>query len=504
VIESTGSGVVSPGIAAKASLRRPLSLIARRASVRWGLGIFGAALVSTIFLSRYLFWDSYYDLYAGRYIAAHGIPRHEVLTVAARGQDWIDQQWLAHLLYFEAWRFGGFVALALLSSVLIASAFGLLGALLIERGVAPHRALSWSLLAFVICLGSTVIRAQSFSFPLFVAILAVIVFDSVRPRFEWRVALALLLLAIWANLHGAVLIGTAILSGYAVARAWRLRGRDRSSSLRYAALAVAALLCPLVNPYGLGILDYYGALIGNPVLKQFILEWRPQSFDNPFTYGFLAILLVVVGTAAYALGRGYRPPLVLLVPALALGALASQGIRYQVWFALAGVAFAADTLRVVRPAPVALSPRAVRVGAFTLSVLVIASLAILVRTPDSQFERLVPRAATDAAARYANLHPDALILADDEASSALLWRYPQLAGRVGFDARLEQYSRSDLASWFEFMTVSGPDWRRAAAPYDVLVVSSSRRPRLAGRLKDSPAWRVIFDGDDSLVLVRNR
>ena len=134
----------------------------------------------------------------------------------------------------------------------------------------------------------------------------------------------------------------------------------------------------------------------------------------------------------------------------------------------------------------------------------VASVAILVRTPDSQFESLVPRGATDAAAGYAKDNPDALILADDETSSALLWRYPELAGRVGFDARLEQYSRKDLARWFQFMTVSGPDWRRAAAPYDVLVVSSSRRPQLARRLKDSPAWRVIFDGDQGLVLVRNR
>src|ERR1700722_10653094 len=41
--------------------------------------------------------DGYMTLYAGRWIASHGIPHQEVFTTAAQGRPWIDQQWLAEL-----------------------------------------------------------------------------------------------------------------------------------------------------------------------------------------------------------------------------------------------------------------------------------------------------------------------------------------------------------------------------------------------------------------------
>jgi hypothetical protein len=499
-----GPEAVRARLAAVPRLSQPGARLAGRTTFVWGAWIFAATLVPTIFLSRYMFWDSYYDLYAGRYIAAHGVPQDEVMTIAAQGRDWVDQQWFAHLVYYQVWQGAGYAGVALVSSILIASGFGLLGALLIGRGLPPHRAVSWSFFAFVLCLGSTVIRAQSFSFPLFMLVLWLIVWDSSKTRFDWRLAaLALPILVFWANVHGAVLIGTTLVAGFAVARAAR-HGyrRDYKSSSGYAALAVAAALCPFVTPYGTQILDYYTALIGNPVLKRFILEWSPQSLDNPFSYAFFAIVVLVVATVAYARGRGYRPPLVLLAPALALGALASQGIRYQVWFALAGTVLAADTLARVRPSAAPISRRAIQLGAGAVAVAVAGSLVILARTPDSQFESLTSEAGMAQAARYAAGHPEARVLADDKTSSALLWKYPALAGRVGLDARLEQYSRADLAAWFRYMTVSGESWDRITESYDVLVVSTKYHPELGRQLEADPSWRSIYRDDQTLIVAR--
>ena len=61
----------------------------------WVLAVAGVCFGIQAFVSRYLFWDSYMGLVAGRYIATNGIPTAEVLTSAAKPQ-WIDQQWLAH------------------------------------------------------------------------------------------------------------------------------------------------------------------------------------------------------------------------------------------------------------------------------------------------------------------------------------------------------------------------------------------------------------------------
>src|SRR5207302_897930 len=91
---------------------------------RWRSAATGASVVAigslvfalTALSSRYLFPDTYMNLASGRYIAQHGIPHREIWTVAGQGREWVDQQWLAHLVYYGAWRVGGFPLLALLST----------------------------------------------------------------------------------------------------------------------------------------------------------------------------------------------------------------------------------------------------------------------------------------------------------------------------------------------------------------------------------------------------
>jgi hypothetical protein len=94
-----------------------------------------------LFEDRYLFWDSYLDLAAGRVIAHDGIPHREVFTLAARGRPWIDQQWLGQWLYYEAYRLGGYPAVGALSAFCIAVAFGVLAGYMLHRGTSTVRTL---------------------------------------------------------------------------------------------------------------------------------------------------------------------------------------------------------------------------------------------------------------------------------------------------------------------------------------------------------------------------
>ena len=58
--------------------------------------------------------DSWMTLVAGREIAQHGLPSHEVLTTWAYGRTWTDQQWLAQLIYYGADRIAGLRLVVLL------------------------------------------------------------------------------------------------------------------------------------------------------------------------------------------------------------------------------------------------------------------------------------------------------------------------------------------------------------------------------------------------------
>jgi hypothetical protein len=453
-----------------------------------------------IFFSRYLFWDSYLDLTSGRFVAQHGIPRHEVLTTAAQ-RSWIDQQWLAHLTYYEAWRLGGYPLVAVASSLLIASAFALLCALLIARRVPAQRAFLWTLVAFVVCFGNTVIRAQSFAYPLFVLLLWAILADTRRPGARFLLVIPLLVL--WSNLHGTVLLAIALVVGYSVAHVFlAVRARRPYLVAVYLVGAAAAAAALFANPYGFSIVRYYRDLIGNRVVAQYIVEWRSPSLGSVLSLGFFVLLFAVIAIAAYGVGRGCRltPTLVVIVTALAL--LATRGVRYQAWFAIAGVVLAGETLAVVRPAPPELSARLRRLGVLAVCVFAVITIAVVSRTSAATFETLAPHHAMSAAASYTATHPGSTILADDQSSSALLWLYPKTEGHVAFDARLEQYPKDDLQSWFTYITGREPGWPALTESYDVLVASRKGNPGLATRLENLGEWRVIAADDRGIALVR--
>jgi hypothetical protein len=469
----------------------------------WASGVLVFGL--NVFLSRDLFWDSYLDLAGGRYIVHHGIPHAEVWTVAGHSRPWIDQQWLAHVLYYLAWRGGGYPAAALLSTLLVASAFAGLAALISRRGVAPHRAALWTIGAFGACAGNTVIRAQSFAFPLFVALLVLILHHGRKHDPSWELVAALALLVVWANVHGTVLMGAALCVLYCAVRAVdAARGRRGHALVLYSLTGVAAALSFAATPYGFSAASYYSSLIGNGVVSRYILEWSPPSLGYVASYGFFAVLLLVVASVAYARGRAVRIDSAELAIVASLAALAAHGVRYQVWFVIAGVSCAAVAFaKSGHRDPPPLAGRFVRLLVVAAVSFAAFAAATLAATPDSHFERTAPRGAIAAAGRYAALHPSARILADDTSSSALLWLAPATAGRVGFDARLEQFRPADLQRWFEYLRVDGPDWFRVTRGYDVLL-TSSRNGRLVAHLRTLDGWKRIYSGADGLVLVRGR
>jgi hypothetical protein len=464
-----------------------------------GLGAFALTLLA----SRYLFWDSYLDLAAGRYIAAHGIPHREVFTIEGTSRPWIDQQWLAHWLYYECWSLGGYRLLAIFSSALVASAFAALTLLIARRGAPPQRAFLWAGFAYVACIGNTVIRAQSFAYLLFVGAIWLMLRDARLRTLERRFLLLVPLLALWANLHGTAALGAALACAYCAVRAGEsaLR-RMRRATAAYACLSAAAPLLVFANPWGFGIWRYYTALVGNPVLERYIVEWRRPSPANPFSWAFFVLIAFVVAALVRAWRRRIRPDLLLVAASAGLLAVAMQAARYQAWFAIVGSILGADTIARFAIAPAPLAPRARRLGAVCLAACALAAFLIVLATHDRTFERLAPREAMAAAGAYLRSHPSARVLADNDSSSALLWTQPRAIGHIAFDARLEQFPQPRLRLWFEFLTLRTPGWPSLGNSYDAVLVTRRHHQRLTDALRASPAWRVAFEDESGSLFVR--
>jgi hypothetical protein len=471
----------------------------------WGLAtaalVFAAVAMSW---GRIFFSDTYISLTSGRYIHAHGLPSTDTLTVAGAGRPWIDQQWLAHVFMYDLWRVGGDAAVGASSAAAFALAFGMLAVLLMRRGAAPVGALLALGGALVQCLLFAETRAQSYAYPLFVGLLWIVLTQSDRTWLR-RAALTLPLLVLWANVHGSVLLGVAMVvacCGRSAAaslrrKAWRPAGGE-------VALSVLAATCVLATPYGTGMIGYYVRVLGDPALAT-IAEWQPSSFA-PLNLPFVVILLGTLGLVCFARGRGVRLPADMLLLAALLGALAAHAVRYQTWFALGAAPLLALAVTRTRSRRRRLAPPprviVIAAGALLLIFTVVAG-GILARTPPSAYGKWISDSAVHSAARYGADHPQARILADDVTGSALLWRYPSLAGRVGFDARTEIYKPAQFLAFARFVLASGPTWAASARPYQVVAVTCSLHPALCNALPGLSGWRILTHRDGGMVAVRS-
>src|SRR5439155_11412364 len=109
-----------------------------------------------------------------------------------------------------------------------------------------------------------------------------------------RVWLVLPLLLLWANLHGSVVLGAALVAshGLLLARRHRFRGL---------VLAGAAPATLVASPYGLALVGYYRWMLVASPLRKYVTEWRPTTLGVGTALFFLTALAIV-----FALGRHGR------------------------------------------------------------------------------------------------------------------------------------------------------------------------------------------------------
>jgi len=489
-------------------IQRPVAAGAARDGspfLPWLVAAVALSLMVSLEYSRYLFADSYYDLYAGRYIVQHGIPHRNVVTVVAHGAPWIDQQWLAHVLYYGAWAAGGYPAVALLSSLVLTSGFAVLALAMRGRGVPPTRMFGWTCAAIIAYLGNIVIRAQSFAYPLFALTLWLVVADSRAPRLRARTWLVLPVLVLWANTHGSVLTGAAMVALYAAYRAVAVRRGGPRAVLGYLALGAAGAMSVLCTPYGTGVIGYYKSVNRvAPALSHYVTEWQRPNPLYLVSMGFFALLMATVAAVAVAWRRGTRPDPVLAAITLGLLAMALTAIRNQAFFAFAGGLLAADTLaRSSAGRAPALSQAFSRVIAGVLAAAALLGAGLIATEPAGKFESLVPVRAIDVAATLAARHRGARILADEWSSPPMLWLHPATFGRVGYDARLEQFSVAQLRAYATFLSARRPGWQHLLRGYDVVVVNRKQHGWLGTALTGLPGWPEVYSGRDGLVLERS-
>lgn len=468
------------------------------------IAVAGAAalLMPTVHVVNELLSDSYMVLYTGRWIAHSGIPQHEVFALAAHGHRWIDQQWLAELGFYEAWWLGGYALVAGVTAGLVSLTAALLAALIRRRGGSAVISISFSLLAIAIALPYVFVRAQDFALPLFALLLALCLTDSDQERPQRRLAMILPLLVLWANLHGSVLLGAGLGTAYLLYRATMMaRRRQWRTAAGCGLLGFLAALSPLATPYGAAILSYYREIIGNTAIADLVPEWRSPTFPSLefFQLAVPPALIAILLVASLARRRGPSPLLITAV--LITGAAAATTTRDIVWFAMTTCVLLAEMTQSLMPTAET-SRRFLILTSGVAAAFAVVAAGLLIDRGNKQYEALTPLRAIAATAAYASSHPCVRILGDNAASSALLWHDPSLAGRIAFDARLEQYPDPELLNWAEFQLAEGNRWLQSTRGYGILVGSAAYNPTLVKRLARLPDTRVLARDARGTAVVR--
>ena len=427
--------------------------------------------------------DSWLTLVGGRFVAHAGIPHRELLTVWAHGRAWIDQQWLAQLLFYKSYSLGGVRAVLALSALLSGVAWAAAIVVARMRGASGLALLAWAPATILAAPWAWQARAQTFALPLYVALLALVFSDSRRP--SRRVFLALPLLALWGNLHGTAILGAGILVLHAMAT-------GRRNVARSVALAGGGVLALAANPYGFGIASYYRTMTVNPPFASLVAEWKPSA-PSPAVVPFYAIALV----SAIAVYR-HRKALTTseLVIAVALLAVAAEAMRSIAWFSLAALILVPPLVHVRRMPGMRFAAPA-RMGVLVGAVVVlIGSIAAFPGAVSARQSSAWPAQGAAALRLAAERSPHALVLADDRHSDFALWTAPGLAGRMINDVRFELLNRAELDQLARFEHDRGPQDPGGAG----IVVLDPKRQATAPWL--AHGWRAVYDGASMAVLER--
>ena len=343
-----------------------------------------------------------------------------------------------------------------------------------RRAGARERALAISLLLVLpACFGPIVaIRAQLFSLPLFAACVLLLRSEAREPT--RRIWLLVPLLALWGNLHGAVLTGALVAGAYLVFE----RGRHRPGESL--AVAVASALAVCANPalwetprYVLGVLD-------NQAAQQAIGLWAPLNL-----HAWLDIAFILAAVALLAGALRSRPRLWEIVALAGLALLTLHAARGGMWLALFAVPLAAVGYGG--------STRSGRVPRLARPIACALLVAVLLGLAHGPFPSGASAPIIDRTLALAHGTP---VLAED----LLAEQVADAGGRVWVSNPIDAFRQSDQRVYVDWLRgLPSGDAALTHAPRAVLVRRGGKADR---RLRGDAAFRRVASDTRSVLYAR--
>ena len=468
--------------------------------------------------------DTGWHIRTGEWILAnHRIPYQDMFSFTMPGQPWFAWEWLWDVIVrvdSRAWRAG-------------------------ERGGGQHGHRVPDLRAALpaglrrcgnplVAVGLTALAAAGSSIHwlarphLFTALFMVIYMALLERVHEGRKRLLWLLPALmipWTNLHGGFFMGIILVGTYAGGellgalfadnRADRLAAAK--ASLPYIYTVAGCALATLVNPYTYHLHQHILTYLNDPFQSKYILEFQSTNFRMGAAVFLEAMLVLGVGAAVW---YGWRKRFTEVLTIVGWGHLSLIIVRNMPVFMLAAAPVVAlpltEWLKTLSGAPIAgwlrrffggaedigaeIAPleRPWRLHAIPVAIMVL--LAVAIQSPNAG-KKLKPEYDPErypAAALSLLEQPGLRIFTQDEWGDYLLYQLWPKGVKVFVDGRSDFYGPNFGQDYIDILNVKY-NWEKTLARYGVNTILMPVDSTLAGAVKESRNWRVVYDDTRAIV-----
>ncbi|HNW93882.1 MAG TPA: hypothetical protein PKM88_13320, partial [bacterium] len=441
-------------------------------------------------------YDIWLHLTSGEHIVRNrAIPTHDPYSFSAFGRPWVYHEWLFAVAVYGLYVVGGITALKLLQAGLMALLAAMVAALMLQlQPPSPWKlpgTVLWLLAGYFLLLPRFHLRPHQLSL-LFLTLELFVLYRGGR----WRWLLPPLFV-FWANIHGDVIAGVALLGLWGWCRA--IDGPRKGG--RWLLAAGGALLLTLCNPYGWRLWQMAWRVGTFSEYQRYIYEWmplRPEAYER-ITPALIMIALAAVMTA------GRRRWFELALATFGVVAML-KAMRYTPLACIFATPLVAVALRAAAERWMARRWRAYgALAAAALAVLLFAHTQVGQSSGFGYKARVFPFPAFTFIRQHA-LHGRTFA----DYAYATAYSTCNLPGNPYYiDGRWDVFGEEIFRRFRA--TKEGRDWRAlldgervdvvllAAQPYDY---AHERFPPLAAALSATAEWQLAFWDDISLVFIR--
>lgn len=442
----------------------------------------------------------------------------------------IQHEWLGQPVLVAFWKLFGHAGLSL-----YAVACAMIGMAFIYRTLAGGPYLKAFLLVLGAFSASVFWGARPLMLSFILAAVTIwIVYGYHREGKSRRLWILPPMFALWGNLHGGWPQGALILLAAAAGMVlnWLIFHRTNPHPMHFDTLTspplpegegtgmrasfrplitflipciLAAILIPLLNPYGLDMLKVPIDTVGFDFQPQFIEEWRPASLSRPEMWPFFAVLVLTALTMALDWRRADFVEIVMVAGAAYMALTSARHIAFFTTVALVPLSIHAAALGEargwrLRPSTY-VTPSRARLNVFLIVMVAVSSLMYLIvrLAPVNVDLVLRARLPVDAVEALHEIRPPQPMLNSWNFGGYLIYfarDYP-----VFIDGRADLYR--DFTWTYIDILMAKPTWRDEFEKWGIRSVLIEPQTPIADALRAEPGWSVAYEDEIAVLFVRD-